>query len=155
MFPDEAQEKDLRTTLLVLRLQGFAMCYAAPVIYAVVYAVAVLHGRWDLLFQGFGAVPWSNPLVLGLLAVSGTTLAAAFTVPRLLPLRRGLADLRTRGTLAFALLETVAIFGLVLGFLLGPPAASLVLVLLLVPAVFCPLLLVGEEQAREALRPHV
>jgi len=154
MIPSEAQEKELRTTLLVLRIQAFAMCYAAPGIYAVVYGLAVLQGRWNHFLQGFGAVPWANPLVLGLLAVSLTTLTAAFSVPRFLPQRRGLAGLRTRGTLAFALVETVAVFGLVLGFLLGPPAASLVLALLLVPSVFCPLLMVSEEQAREALHDH-
>lgn len=148
--PAEAQEQELRTTLLVLRLQAFAMCYAAPLVYAAIYGVAVLQGRWSLFLQGFAAVPWTNPLVPALLVMALATLGAAFLVPRLLPLRPGLPGLRTRSTLTFALIETVAIFGLVLGFLLGPGVATPVLALLLVPPAFCPLLLTSEDQAREA-----
>jgi hypothetical protein len=154
MTPMEAQEKELRQTLLLLRIQAFALCYAAPTAYAVVYATAVLQGRWNLFLQGFDTVPWTDPLLLGFLAASLAALAAAFTMPRLLPLGHGLPGLRTRGTVAFALIETVAILGLALGFLLGPAVATLILVHCLVPAALCPLALTSEEQARESLGGH-
>lgn len=160
MSLNEPQEQELKTGLLVTRILAFALCYASPVLYALVYGIAVLTNRWSLFLQGFGTVPWTNPLVLGLLTVSATTLAGAFLLPDLLlraQLRMKLPPLpalRTRSLIAFAMLEAVAIYGLVLGFVVGPPVASLTLALLLVPPAACPLLLGSEEQWRERLRDH-
>lgn len=160
MFLNEPQEQELKATLRVTRILAFALCYASPVLYALVYGIAVLRNQWNLFLQGFGSVPWANPLVLGLLMASVTTLVGAFVLPDILlraQLRMKLPPLpalRTRSLIAFAMLEVVAIHGLVMGFVIGPPVASLTLALLLVPPAACPLLLGSEEQWRERLRDH-
>jgi hypothetical protein len=147
------QERELRVTLLATRIIGIALCYAGPASYALVYALAVLQGRWTLYFQGIGAVPWQHPEVLAALAVAGSTLAGVFTLPGSLAKTRSqgrppLMQARNRAILGFALAEAVAICGLVLGFVLGPSAASLTLVLLLIPPILGPWLLPREAQWR-------
>ena len=155
MFLSEQQDRELRSALVVTRILAFAMCYGGPAVCALVYAVAVLEGRWGLFLQGPGTVPWQNPLVLGLLAASAITLAGAFVLPGVLtlnPQRNNLPPLtvlRTRCIVGFAMLEAVAIYGLVLGFVLGTAVATLTLALLLVPPILCPFVLPGETQWRE------
>lgn len=150
----EAQEKELQTALRMTRILALAMCCGGPAAYLVVYGLAVLRGNWGLFLQGFGHVPWSQPIVPALLAVSAMTLAGAFVLPGLLGRAQAqqppLAALRTRSAISYALLEAVAIYGLVLGFVAGPAVASLSLVLMLVPPTLGLTLLPGEAAWRKA-----
>lgn len=149
----EAQEKELQTALRVTRILAMAMCCGGPAAYLVVYGLAVLQGNWGLFLQGFGHVPWSQPIVPALLAVSAMTLAGAFVLPGILAARQAqqppLAALRARSVISCALLEAVAIYGLVLGFVAGPAVASLSLILMLVPPALSLALLPSEAAWRE------
>ena len=60
-----------------------------------------------------------------------------------------LSLLRARSITSFALAEAIAIFGLVLGFVLGPAVATLSLALMLIPLCFGPLLFPSEPAWRE------
>lgn len=156
----EAQEKELQTALRVTRILALAMCCGGPAAYLVLYGFAVLKGDWAAFFQGLGDVPWSQPLVPALLAVSAMTLAGAFVLPGILGTTQAqlppLAALRTRSVISYALLEAVAIYGLVLGFAVGPVMASLSLLLMLVPPALGLVLMPSEQAWREACerRPH-
>ena len=148
------QEEGLQSGLRLTRILAFALCYASTAIYAVLFALSVLQGRWEAFFQGFRAVPWQNPAVLVLLAIAAGTLALTFALPGILLgfLRRTqpvLKALHFCCLAIFALLESVAIYGLVLGFIAGPAVASLSLLLLLVPPAACPLVMPGEAKWRE------
>jgi hypothetical protein len=143
MIPAEQQEKDLQAALRLTRILAFAMCFGGPSAYIAVYGFAVLEGRWERFLQGLGSLPWQQPVVPALLAVSAMTLAGVFVLPGILsrvqPSQTSLlplAVLRTRSVLSYALLEAVAIYGLVLGFVAGPSVASLSLLLMLAPPVF-------------------
>jgi len=133
MFLTEAQERELQSALKVARILALAMGFGGPAAYFVVYGLAVLEGHWERFFLGLADVPWQNPVVLALLVVSIGTLAGAFLLPALLGASQAhlppLAALRTRSIISYALLEAVSIYGLVLGFVAGPSAASLSLLL--------------------------
>lgn len=156
----EAQEKELQTALRVTRILALAMCCGGPAAYLVVYGLALLKGDWAAFFQGLGGVPWSQPIVPALLAVSAMTLAGAFVLPGVLGAAQAnlppLAALRTRSVVSYALLEAVAIYGLVLGFVIGPAVASLSLVLMLVPPALGLTLLPSEQAWRDSCdrAPH-
>lgn len=155
----EPQEKELQAALRVTRLITLAICLGGPVLYILVYGMVVLKGQWALFLQGFDQVPWRTPLVLVLLALSATTLAGAFRLPRTLatgqPQKRlpALLALRTGSIIACALVEAVAIYGLVLGFVLGPTVAPLSLALMLVPPCYC-LLNLPQEGTWRAFYEH-
>jgi len=156
----EPQEKELQAALRVTRIIALAICLGGPVIYILVYGMVVLKGQWSLFLQGFKQVPWGKPLVLALLALSATTLAGAFRLPRTLATGQPqqqfppLIALRTGSIIACALVEAVAINGLVLGFVLGPALASLSLILMLVPPCYCLLNLPQEAAWRDSCEHH-
>lgn len=156
MMEPTGQEHEVRTALLITRVIGFAMCYAGPAVYIFVLGIVVLGGQWEAYFQSWAGVPWQHPVLLALLAAAGMTFVAAFVVPSLL-LRGAMSSstpaitvLRTRSIITFALLEAIAIYGLVLGFVAGASAAPLSLVLMLVPPVGGLALMPREEVWREA-----
>jgi len=148
------QEAQLQSALRITRIITFALCGASPVVYLAVYGLVVLQGRWNVFLQGFAPVRWGDPVLLALLFVSASSLAMAFVLPGQLQKFQPrsqpvLAALRTRSIVACAMLESVSIFGLVLGFAGGPSNASLSLFLLLLPALLCPLFLPNEGKWRE------
>jgi hypothetical protein len=149
------QEEGLQSALRLTRILAFALCYASIAIYVALYALQVLQGRWTAFFQGFQVVPWRSPLVLALVVVSAGTIALAYALPGILlgVLQRSqpiLKALHSCSLAVFALLESVAIYGLVLGFVAGPAVASLSLLLLLVPPLLCPLMMPSEAKWRDA-----
>lgn len=143
------------------RLVGLAICYGAIASYLLVCFLAVFHGDAALLLQslqGRPGVPWHHPMVLVLMILTVTQLA-------FLPTLRGIlmgkamraSHVAMAMPLAFsstvvlcALLETVAIYGLVLSFAVGPATAPLSLLMMLVPPVAYPLL-VPQREAWQAL----
>jgi F0F1-type ATP synthase membrane subunit c/vacuolar-type H+-ATPase subunit K len=150
------QEKELQTALRSTRILALAMCCGGPASYIAVYGLTVLDGRWERFLQGLGSIPWQQPVVPALLAVSAMTLAGVFALPGLLGRVRSaqasqppLAVLRARSIISYALLEAVAIYGLVLGFIVGPAAASLSLVLMLAPPVLGLTLMPSEPVWRD------
>lgn len=135
----------------VTRMVALALCFGAPLAYAVVLVTAVLKGNLAHLLTG--PIPWSHPAVLGALFLSLGSLGGAVLVAPLFQgrLRRNpelvlaLALSRQATVVTCALLESVAIFGLVAGVLAGPGAAPLALALFLVPPAGYVLLVPGAQ----------
>jgi|GEM_PF-4165703 len=142
------------------RIAGLAICYGAVASYLVVCFVAVFRSDAFLLLQslqGKPGVPWHHPLVLGLMILTVTQLAFLPTLRGVLMGKAARANQAAAMPLAFsatvvlcALLETVAIYGLVLCFAMGPAAAPLSLLMMLIPPVAYPLL-VPQRDAWQSL----
>lgn len=147
------------------RLVGLAICYGAIASYLVVAFVAVFQSDPSLLFQslqGRPGVPWRHPMVLALVLLSITQMAFLPTLRGLLlakaqrakHLAAALPQAFNATVVLCAILETVAIYGLVLGFVVGPAAAPLSLLMILLPPVAYPLL-VPQREAWQALAEAV
>lgn len=137
LSPDDRLQFQRAWTLT--RLLAWVLCFGAPLVYALVFAMTVLKGP---LAQALRlGVPWHHPAVLGTGFLSLGTLGAAFLLNPLFlnqlrrepTLARAVAISRQATVVSCALLESVAIFGLVAGMLAGPGAAPLALLLFLVP----------------------
>lgn len=137
LSPDDRLQFQRAWTLT--RLLAWALCFGAPLVYALVFAMTVVKGP---LAQAIRlGVPWHHPAVLGTAFLSLGTLGAAFLLNPLFmnqlrrepTLDRAVAVSRQATVVSCALLESVAIFGLVAGILAGPGAAPLALLLFLVP----------------------
>lgn len=119
-------------------------CCSYPVL-----LVASATRDWGAYVQGFGAVPWKEPMVLALLIAAGLSFGLALLGRGLLlrQARRARTDaarllLELLGMiLGMALLEAVGIYGLVLGFALKPVPAPLCGLLMAVPILLLPFLL--------------
>lgn len=151
MSSAEAQEQEFQKALRGARILTLALGVGAPLSYLVVLVVAALGGNPRLLLAGFSDLPWANPLLPVFLMLSASTLGLSFVLPNILAKRQesdpfGL--LRTRLILRCALMESAAIFGLVLSFVLGPAAATLSLLLILVPLVGTVLVFPNEAEWR-------
>ena len=135
------QESNLESNLRVSQILAVALGFLTPVVYIAVYAIAVLQRNPSGFWVGFRAVPWGDPVLLVLLLTALGMLGAASMAPDFLAVRtpQGSSSLfgrlRVRLVIACAFLESIAVLGLVLGFVLGPEMASLSLVMLLVPVV--------------------
>lgn len=132
---------DMRRQLALVRVIGLSLCFLAPAAYLSVLIFTVFHGSPRPLFAGFHAVPWGD---LRIIALSMVSLALVAAGPFLVQQFRAsayaartaeglFANLRTGHIIHCALLEAVAIFGLVLGIMVGPAAGPVSLVMLLVP----------------------
>ncbi len=150
---DPSLVMELRKHVVLARLLGFALCFLAPAIYLLVLVLVVFHGDLRPLFAGFHTVPWGDLRII-VLSMTGLALVAAgpFLVHQFWVRAHAaataeelFASLRTGHVIHCALLESVAIFGLVIGFTVGPAAGPVCLVLLLVPPVGYPLLVPGAR----------
>lgn len=151
MPPTDAQEPDFQKALQVARILALALGIGAPLSYLLVLVVAALGGNPRMLLVGFSELPWSNPILPVFLVLSASTLGLSFLLPDLMAAKQmgdRLGRLRTRLIMRCALMESVAIFGLVLSFLLGPAAATLSLLLILVPMVGTVLVFPNEAEWR-------
>ena len=130
-------ERELRQAVRQARLVAFTCCFAAPAMYLISVGSQALGGRWERFLDGFGRLPWSDPRVPWAVAAALLAFALSLVLPGRLghprDSRSALAVLRARNLARSALLAAVAVCGLYLGFKLGPPAASLCLVLCLAP----------------------
>lgn len=144
---------ELRKHVTTARTLGFALCFAAPAVYLFLLVQAALHGNRQPLFAGFHGVPWGDLRIiilcsLGLAALAaGPMLSAGFwtrannaaTTDELF------AQLRTGHIVHAMMLESVAVFGLVLGFAVGQKAAPLSLLMILATPVGYVLLVPGAR----------
>jgi len=134
-FPPDL-ERELAKSVRQARLVAATCGFIAPVMYLMSIGTQALRGHWALFLGGFGRLPWADPRVPGALAAAALAMGLALVLPRRLD--RGKASmgaLRGRNLMSCALLVCVAVCGLYLGMKLGPPAASLSLVLCLLPMV--------------------
>ena len=129
----------MKKTMLYARSIWLALCFGTPAVLLFAFNVQVLQGHPASFLTGFASIPWRNPLVLGMLTLSVATLIALALLPeRLSNLDRFKASpifsrLLIRHVLTCGLLESIAIYGFLLGFVLDATLASLSLVLMLVP----------------------
>jgi hypothetical protein len=148
-------ERQLRQSVRQGRMVAVTCCFVAPAMYAISLVSQALRGRWGALLDGFGRLPWDEPRVRLLLAAAGLAMILALgVVPRLgrLPdAGSALGVLRARNLLRSALLAGVAVCGLVLGIRIGPPAASLSLVLFLGAAAGGAAVFPSERHWREVM----
>ena len=132
------QEKSLRTTLLVARILVSMICFATVGMYALVFSIAVLQNDVSKFAVGFAKVPFTHPALITLLVISVLTFVAVIGAKRLYyskarPKPASVSSLNLMfAIVASALMETIGIYGLVLGFMFGPDVASLTLAMLFV-----------------------
>ncbi len=148
------QENELQQALRASRVIAGVVCYGTTLLYVAVFALKVLGGNWRQYLIGFSQVPWGNVFMLSLLAVSILSLGATV----LLRNRLGstgkfqtsptLILLRVRSILICALLESIAIYGLVMGIVIGPHVATLALFFFAAPILGAPFLLPGKAEWR-------
>lgn len=150
---------ELRKHVMTARAMGFALCFGAPAVYLFLLIQIAFHGDYHPLLGGFHAVPWGDLRVI-VLSMAGLALLAAgpFVVHQFWVRANGaatsqqlFASLRTGHIIHCALLESVAIFGLGLGFIIGPAAGPVCLVMLLVPPVGYLLLVPGARSRMRLL----
>lgn len=154
---DPKDRTDFRMQLQQATILWAFLCLGAPILYAFVLFQQVLKGDLGRLRLDLGVVPWGNPFLAALLAVSTCVVAAALLLPariRRQQQARGVPfvlRMRMANTIACALLDAVAIYGLLLGLRLGPPAIALSLAFMAVPMV-AGLFIRPSEAAWQALR---
>ena len=133
------QVASMKTSMLRARMLWLALCFGMPAALLVGFTFRVLGGHPSPFLAGFGEVPWTNPIVFGLVLLALVSVLAAAVLPESLSRQFKFKDpsiffrLLVRHFLTCIFLETVAIYGVVLGCLLDPRSASLTLALLLVP----------------------
>lgn len=137
----QKKQKSLQTSLLIGRVVVTVLCFLTVGMYALVYTIAVLKGSPRGFAVGFSKVPFTSPPVITLLAISAVTFAGV-----IIGLRRFLARASLKATsavmtftiamvLSSAFLETIAIYGMVIGFMFGPEVSTLTLTMFLVTIV--------------------
>ncbi|MCE1229336.1 MAG: zinc ribbon domain-containing protein [Firmicutes bacterium] len=128
-------EKALENAILIGRIIVVVLCFLSVGLYAFVYTIAVLKGNPWGFAAGFREARFDQPSVIVLVSLSALTFIGV-----LLGLGRFLARSSLKATsavmafsiamlLASASLETIAIYGLVLGFMFGPGVSTLSLLL--------------------------
>lgn len=140
---DPGLVEELRKHVAMARVIGFSLCFLAPAIYLLLLVQMAFHGNPRPLVAGFHSVPWGDLRII-VLSMAGLTLLAAgpYLVHRFWARANAaetaegvFANLRAGHILHCAMLESVAIFGLVLGFTVGTGAGPVCLVMSLVPPV--------------------
>lgn len=161
-LPNPADETRFAEAFRRARVLGLALCYGTILPYGLVWFLAAFQGDAARLREALGgtfALPLDRPVVLILLALAAAELAATPLVARFFAAQaRRQADLGSAlqrllngHVVACALLEAVAVYGLVMGFVEGPGTAPLTLAMLLVPPVAYPFLVPGESAWRQAV----
>jgi hypothetical protein len=131
------REISLRAPLLAARIVVSVFCFLMVLMYALVYSTAVLQGHFSGFATGFAKVPFSQPPIVVLLVISLFTFVGVlayrhwfYTRAKVKP--SSFIPLNLAFTiLASAFMETIAIYGLVLGFMFGPDISTLTLAMLL------------------------
>lgn len=156
---DPALVSELRKHVALARLLGFSLCFLAPAVYLVLLVRLGFHGDHHPLLAGFHSVPWGDLRII-ILSMAGLAILAAgpFLVQQFWARANKagtpaelFADLRTGHIVHCALLESVAIFGLALGFTVGPAAGPVCLAMLLTPPVGYLLLVPGARSRMRLL----
>ncbi|MBK8725162.1 MAG: hypothetical protein IPL96_03655 [Holophagaceae bacterium] len=126
-----------------------AALWLAVWLYVFIFATQILKGDLRGFLAPIQDAPWGNPILPGLCGLSVLLPVPAFVMRGVLMaraanahdpvLRCGLE--RVAMIVTMALFESVAVYGLVLGFVLGPAAAPVSGLMFLVPLVLNPFLL--------------
>lgn len=149
----------LRKHVALTRVIGFALCFLAPAVYLLLLVQMVFRGNPRPLFAAFHSVPWGDLRIIVLSMVSLALLAAGPYMVQQFWARANVAgtaeglfaNLRTGHIIHCALLESVAIFGLVLGFTVGSAAGPVCLIMLAVPPLGYLLLVPGARSLSRLL----
>lgn len=135
---DSTGEKSLRTSILVARIVVSIICFVMPFLYLSVYSTAVLQGNISKFVIGFSKVPFKQAPIVVLLVISAFTFLAVNGMKYFFYTRTTLKPSSVIPLniifciVASAFMETIGIYGLVIGFMYGPEVASLTLTMLLV-----------------------
>jgi len=133
------QETSFQESLRISRILWTILTFVSPTAYFFVYAVRLLQGNTSFFLIGFNSVPWSNPVVIAMLTVSVLDVLAIVFIPNMAmksPKNRNLPfhqKLRIRLVISLALLNAIAIYGLILGNTIGKSVATLSLVMFFFP----------------------
>jgi len=132
---EQKYEKALKSSLLIGRIIVSVLCFGTTLLYLLVYTLAVLKGNPSGFAVGYARIPFNSPPLIVLLVLSALTFIGVLVG---LTWYQSRASLKAKTAviahtvsigLASALLETVAIYGLVLGFMFGPDLSTLTLTL--------------------------
>jgi len=123
MHLDPQQDKSIRASLLIARIIVAAICFMSVFMYALVYFSAVLKADVSKFIFDYSQIPFREPAVVVLLVISVLTFVAVIALYNLFHQK---AKPKTTSVLIYnivvsvvasALLETIAIYGLVLSFM--------------------------------------
>jgi F0F1-type ATP synthase membrane subunit c/vacuolar-type H+-ATPase subunit K len=152
---NEPSPASLETQRRTSRIIAFAL-WLAVWVYAFIYVFQILKGDPRGFLAPLAAAPWGNPVLVVLCALAALVTAPALLLRHTLleraakahdaALRCGLE--RTGMIVSMAIFESIAIYGLVLGFVLGPATAPVSALLFLVPLVVNPFLLPPHARFR-------
>lgn len=150
---------ELRKHVVVARVIGFTLCFLAPGMYILLLVQMAFHGNPRPFLAGFHSVPWGDLRIIVLSMVSLALLAAGPYLVQQFWARANAAEtveglfanLRTGHIIHCALLESIAVFGLVLGLTVGPAVGPVCLVMLAVPPVGYLLLVPGARSRMRLL----
>jgi len=139
---------DLQAHRRTTRIIAFAL-WMAVWVYVFIYATQILKGDWRAFLAPMAGAPWGQPILPVLCGLGAMMPVPALALRFVL---MGRAARAPEGTerwglervamiVSLALFESVAIYGLVLGFILGPSTAPVSALLFLLPLAAIPFLL--------------
>jgi F0F1-type ATP synthase membrane subunit c/vacuolar-type H+-ATPase subunit K len=149
---------DLSAQRRVTRIIAFAL-WMAVWVYVAIFATQILKGDLRAFFAPLSSAPWNQPILPALcglgammpvpaLAMRFVLLGRAARAPEG-PERWGLE--RVAMIVSLALFEASAIYGLVLGFVVGPASAPVSALLFLLPLAAIPFLLPPHAKLGEGV----
>ncbi len=133
----------LATHRRTTRMIAFAL-WMAIWVYVLIYVTQILKGDPRGFLAPIGQAPWGNPFLPVLCG-----LAVLMPMPALL--LRSVMMARAAMIVTMALFESVGIYGLVLGFALGPSTAPVSALMFLVPLVLNPFFLPPHARAGDGV----
>jgi hypothetical protein len=152
----------LEAQRLTSRIVAFAL-WMAVWVYVVLYTVQVLKGDPRGFLAPLAGAPWGNPFLVVLCALAVVMPVPAFLMRHVMlaraarahneALRWGLE--RVAMIVTMALFESVGVYGLVLGFALGPSTAPVSALMFLVPLVVIPFLLPPHARSGDGDGPGI
>ena len=144
---------ELRKHVLMARVIGFALCIGAPAVYLFLLIQTAFHGNYQPLVASFHGVLWGDLWIIVLSSIGVAILAVGPLISayywaqanKATTAAEVFSHLRTGHIIHCALLESIAIFGLVLGFVVGQSAGPLCFLMILAPPVGYLLLVPGRQ----------
>lgn len=126
------------TSIIVAKIVVSIICFVMPLLYILVFCSSVLHGNISKFAIGFSKIPFKQTPIIVLIVISILTFVAingikfifyAKITPKpsyVIPMNLAFA------IVASGFMETIGIYGLVIGFMYGSDVASLTLIMLFV-----------------------
>lgn len=150
--PNEKIERELR----VSRILWLILSFCFPIYMCYIYSASVLRGNAMLFLSGFSKIPWTDPFVMILLCLAlfecFLTVFLFRFITNLFKLKKiSFSKLcRIRIIITIAILDSVAMYGLVIGVTHGAKMASLSFCLMLIPVIGGILITPKEKEFRDA-----